>query len=65
MTPFEHILLPSNAKIAQRFLTRLNCISELLVHNPRFLHLLEEARARVRATGGVPLAEFRRQVETP
>lgn len=39
--------------------------SLLLVHNPRFLQLLEEASARVRTTGGVPLAEFRRQVETP
>lgn len=35
----------------------------LLVHNPRFLHLLEEARQRVRVTGGVPLAEFRRRLE--
>jgi hypothetical protein len=33
----------------------------LLVHNPRFLQLLEEARQRVRMTGGVPLDEFRRQ----
>jgi prevent-host-death family protein len=37
--------------------------SLLLVHNPRFLQLLEEARQRVRVTGGVPLAEFRRRVE--
>lgn len=37
--------------------------SLLLVHNPRFLQLLEEARQRVRVTGGVSLAEFRRQLE--
>lgn len=37
--------------------------SLLLVHNPRFLQLLEEARQRVRATGGVSLAEFRRRLE--
>lgn len=37
--------------------------SLLLVHNPRFLQLLEEARQRVRVTGGVPLAEFRRRLE--
>lgn len=37
--------------------------SLLLVHNPRFLQLLEEARQRVRLTGGVPLAEFRRRLE--
>jgi acyl-CoA thioesterase FadM len=37
--------------------------SLLLVHNPRFLQLLEEARQRVRATGGVPLAEFRRRLD--
>ncbi|MBV7335297.1 type II toxin-antitoxin system Phd/YefM family antitoxin [Chloroflexi bacterium TSY] len=37
--------------------------SLLLVHNPRFLQLLDEARQRVRITGGVPLAEFRRQLE--
>lgn len=36
--------------------------SLLLVHNPRFLQLLEEARQRVRVTGGVPLAEFRRRL---
>jgi len=35
----------------------------LLVHNPRFMQLLEEARQRVRATGGVPLAEFRHRLE--
>jgi antitoxin (DNA-binding transcriptional repressor) of toxin-antitoxin stability system len=34
--------------------------SLLLVHNPRFLQLLEEARQRVRITGGIPMAEFRR-----
>jgi len=38
--------------------------SLLLVHNPRFLQLLDEARQRVRVTGGVPLAEFRRRLET-
>lgn len=38
--------------------------SLLLVHNPRFLQLLEEARQRVRVTGGVPLAEFRRRLES-
>lgn len=38
--------------------------SLLLVHNPRFLQLLEDARQRVQVTGGIPLAEFRRQVET-
>ena len=37
--------------------------SLLLVHNPRFLQLLEEARQRVRITGGVPLAEFRQRIE--
>ena len=37
--------------------------SLLLVHNPRFLQLLEEARQRVRITGGLPLAEFRRRIE--
>lgn len=36
--------------------------SLLLVHNPRFLQLLEAARERVRMTGGVPLAEFRRRL---
>lgn len=35
----------------------------LLVHNPRFLQLLEEARQRVRVTGGIPLAEFRRRMD--
>ena len=34
----------------------------LLAHNPRFVQLLEEARERVHGTGGVPLAEFRRQL---
>ena len=34
-----------------------------LVHNPRFLQLLEEARQRVRVTGGVPRAEFRRRLD--
>lgn len=37
--------------------------SLLLVHNPRFLQLLEEARQRVRVTGGVSLAEFRRRLD--
>ncbi len=37
--------------------------SLLLVHNPRFLQLLEEARQRVRISGGVPLAEFRQRLE--
>lgn len=37
--------------------------SLLLVHNPRFLQLLEEARQRVRVTGGAPLAEFRRHID--
>ncbi len=35
----------------------------LLAHNPRFVQLLEEARERVRITGGVPLAEMRRRIE--
>lgn len=33
--------------------------SLLLVHDQRFLLLLEEARQRVRVTGGVSLAEMR------
>lgn len=37
--------------------------SLLLAHNPRFVQLLEEARQRVRVTGGVSLAEFRRRLE--
>lgn len=37
--------------------------SLLLAHNPRFLHLLEAARERVRVTGGVSLAEFRRRLD--
>lgn len=36
--------------------------SLLLVHDQRFLRLLEEARQRVRATGGLSLAEMRQQV---
>ena len=36
--------------------------SLLLANNPRFNQLLEEARARVRVTGGVPLAEMRQRV---
>lgn len=39
--------------------------SLILVHDARFLELLETARQRVRATGGVPLAEFRRRLEAP
>jgi hypothetical protein len=35
----------------------------LLAHNPRFLQILEEARQRVRATGGVPLDDFRRRLK--
>ena len=38
--------------------------SLLLAHNPRFVQLLEEARARVRVTGGVPLAELRERYRT-
>ena len=38
--------------------------SLLLVHNSRFLQLLEAARQRVRVAGGVSLAEFRRQLES-
>lgn len=37
--------------------------SLLLAHNPRFVQLLEEARQRVRITGGTPLAAFRQQIE--
>jgi len=37
--------------------------SLLLVHDRRFLQLLEDARARVRATGGVSLAEMRASAE--
>ncbi len=37
--------------------------SMLLAHNPRFVQLLEEARQRVRVSGGVPLAEFRRRLK--
>ncbi|MBX2998630.1 MAG: type II toxin-antitoxin system Phd/YefM family antitoxin [Caldilineaceae bacterium] len=37
--------------------------SLLLAHDQRFLRLLEEARQRVRATGGLSLAEMRQQVE--
>ena len=35
----------------------------LLVHNQRFVQLLEEARERVRVTGGVSLAEFRKEID--
>lgn len=34
----------------------------LLVHDQRFLRLLEEVRQRVRVAGGVSLAEMRQQV---
>jgi hypothetical protein len=34
-----------------------------LIHNPRFVQLLEQARQRVRVTGGVSLAEFRRRLK--
>jgi len=34
----------------------------LLVNDQRFVRLLEEARQRVRATGGLSLAEMRQQV---
>ena len=37
--------------------------SLLLVHNQRFVQLLEEARQRVRVTGGVSLAAFRQQLD--
>jgi prevent-host-death family protein len=37
--------------------------SLLLAHDQRFLRLLEEARQRVGATGGLSLAEMRQQVE--
>jgi prevent-host-death family protein len=33
----------------------------LLAHNPRFTQLLDEARQRVRRTGGVPLSPARTQ----
>ncbi len=37
--------------------------SLLLVHNPRFVQLLDDARQRVRITGGVSLEEFRRRLD--
>jgi len=37
--------------------------SLLLAHHPRFREMLEEARQRVHATGGIPLSELRRRVE--
>jgi prevent-host-death family protein len=37
--------------------------SMLLTHNPRFVQLLDEARQRVRVTGGVSLAEFRQRLQ--
>jgi prevent-host-death family protein len=36
----------------------------LLVHNPRFVQLLEEARQRVRSTGGVSLSEMRGRLQS-
>ena len=36
--------------------------SLLLTHNPRFIELLEEARQRVRTTGGISLAEMRHRL---
>lgn len=36
--------------------------SLLLVHDQRFLRLLEEARQRVRTTGGLSIEEMRQQV---
>ncbi|MGB8647226.1 MAG: type II toxin-antitoxin system Phd/YefM family antitoxin [Anaerolineae bacterium] len=35
----------------------------LLVHNPRFVELIEQARARVRRTGGVKSDEFLTEVK--
>ncbi len=35
----------------------------LLAHNPRFMQMLEEARERVRRTGGIPSKEFWAQVK--
>ncbi len=37
----------------------------LLVHNQRFVQLLEEARERVRVTRGISLAEFRNEIDEP
>ena len=37
--------------------------SLLLANNLRFAQLLAEARERVRAGGGIPLATFRKQIE--
>ncbi len=34
----------------------------LLAHNPRFVQLLEEARQRVKVSGGISLAEMRRRL---
>ena len=36
----------------------------LLAHNPRFVQLLEEARQRVRVTGGLSPAELRRRLDS-
>jgi prevent-host-death family protein len=35
----------------------------VLTHNPRFMQILEDARARVRRTGGIKSADFWKQVE--
>ena len=37
----------------------------LLLHNPRFVQLLDEARQRWRVTGGMSLAEMRRLMDRP
>jgi prevent-host-death family protein len=34
----------------------------LLAHNPRFVQILEEARQRVKVSGGISLAEMRRRL---
>lgn len=39
--------------------------SLLLVHNQRFVQLLEEAHEHVRVTGGVSPAEFRNEIDEP
>lgn len=36
---------------------------KLVPHNLHFLQLLEAARERVRVTGGISLAEFRRRLD--
>ena len=35
----------------------------VLAHNPRFMQILGDARARVRRTGGIKSADFWKQVE--